>query len=230
MTERQASGDWAAVRAGGWWCVPCTPTANRTALQTQDFRPGRALCAPGAKLVRPQPGRPGRALTVSPGLPALRKKKLRRRRMGVISPPRFFLRFFRREGQDARGGRPTASRSLASLSSCYAGRGGKTRLKGFSTSSRKGTFSLSHQGNFSHCADRLLPSPEALLRQGSRHQTSGAWVREPLVQAVALESYAAKLYAEQMQMMAWKSRTMAAECSTRVQQPITYQSCLDPTT
>ena len=42
----------------------------------------------------------------------------------------------------------------ASPSSCYAGRGGKTRLKGFSTSSRRGTFCLAHQENFSHCADK----------------------------------------------------------------------------
>ena len=66
-----------------------------------------SLGAPG----RPQParpGRPGRACTVSPGLrregrPAgvagATKNKLRRRRMGVISPPRFFLRFFLRAGK-----------------------------------------------------------------------------------------------------------------------------------
>ena len=73
-------------------------------------QPGAAwgsLGAPG----RPQParpGRPGRAWTVSPGwrregLPAAvagaTKNKLRRRRMGVISPPRFFLRFFLRRAR-----------------------------------------------------------------------------------------------------------------------------------
>ena len=100
----QASRDLsagAAVRAEVfWWCDPCAPTANRTALQTPDLRERRALDAPGPKLVRPQrphilcgsfrqherasgaaalgsmgapgrphPARPGRALTVSPGLP-----------------------------------------------------------------------------------------------------------------------------------------------------------------
>ena len=45
------------------------------------------------------------------------------------------------------------ARIPGSLSSCYAGRGGKKRLKGFSTSSRRGTFCFAHQGNFSHCTN-----------------------------------------------------------------------------
>ena len=36
------------------WCVPYAPTANRTALPTQDWRPRRAVDAPGPKVVRPQ--------------------------------------------------------------------------------------------------------------------------------------------------------------------------------
>ena len=51
------------------------------------------------------------------GLAGATKNKLRRRRMGVISPLRFFLRFFLREGQDAR---------LAVLMLCRPGRLNKT--------------------------------------------------------------------------------------------------------
>ena len=65
--------------------------------------------------------RADRSLPGPAGVAGATKNKLRRRRMGVISPPRFFLRFFLREGKDARGARgaaaapasaaPTASRS-----------------------------------------------------------------------------------------------------------------------
>ena len=135
---RSPEGDGSCGPGGGfWWCDPCAPTANRTALQTPDLRPRRAIDAPGPKLVRPQRlrivcslvrqdecasgaaawgslgapgrpqparrGRPGRAWTVSPGwrregVPAgvagATKNKLRRRRMDVISPPRFFSLLF----------------------------------------------------------------------------------------------------------------------------------------
>ena len=116
----------------------------------------QAGAAWGRRAGRSRPGRVGRggAWTVSPGLrregaPAgvagATKNKLRRRHMDVISPPRFFLRFFLRGGQDAMRARmpalpgATASRSLGFPPPCrHAMPAGaaKPRLKGFSTSSQ----------------------------------------------------------------------------------------------
>ena len=63
--------------------------------------------------------------------------------MGVISPPRFFfriflrffLRFFLRE-----------ARIPASLSSCYAGRGGKNKTEGLQSFEPKGKVLLGSPG------------------------------------------------------------------------------------
>ena len=140
-------------------CDPFAPTANRTAIPTPDLRPRRAIHAPWPKLVRPQRRRilcslvrqheraSGAAAWGSLGAPAgvagATKNKLRRRRMDVISPPRFFSPLFSSRGQgcprragvcrrhsERRADGKSISMIAASLSSCYAGRGGKTKTEG----------------------------------------------------------------------------------------------------
>ena len=85
------------------------------------------------------------------GLPAgvagATKNKLRRRRMGVISPPRFFSP---RGGCSRHSERRADGKSIsmipASLSSCYAGRGGKNKTEGLQYLEPKGNVLLCSPG------------------------------------------------------------------------------------
>ena len=110
-------------------------------------------CRPG------QLGGAGQTAAGPAGVAGATKNKLRRRRMGVISPPRFFLRFFLREGKDARdaggaaaarGERRADGKSIwmiaASLSSCYAGRGSQNKTEGLQCLKPKGNVLLGSPG------------------------------------------------------------------------------------
>ena len=144
------------------------PHVVRNAGQGSLGAPGRAPPA--------RPGRPGRALTVSPGwrregVPAgvagaTKNKPLsetygRDITSSIFSSAFFSARARMRCGQGfflrtrSQGRREV---DLASLSSCYAGRGGKTRTEGLQYFEPMGNVLLAHPGNFSHCADTLPSS------------------------------------------------------------------------
>ena len=87
------------------------------------------------------------------------RRSLRSRRMGVISPPRFFSPLFSSRGQGCprrAGGcgrhskRRADGKSISmipvSLSSCYAGRGGKTKTEGLQYFEPKGNVLLGSPG------------------------------------------------------------------------------------